>query len=1195
MSNHDELPKDFGSDESNPLNHDDSFEANVDGDKPADKSGKIESEAGKTDSEPTSNPNSKPAARGDISGVFEELMATLGLNVGGDKAQNKFPKNSESADKAEDDQEKLGKSEKSSGFGKGFGTGFGGLGGLNGAGSNAAGRGRGGKTPGGAVLQGLKKPHFSPAVLTLGIVILAALVVFLMSQIWTEILWYREIGYLQVLLKQWGWFFGTGFAIGLIALILTWINLSLVLRFRPTGQKYKLKNVKLSLMQDLAVSRPKWLRFIVSLVVGLYFGYSYCGKWEEFLLAFYGGKFGEKEAQFGLDAGFYIFTLPALQTILEILAYLLVINLALTVFLYFVAGTFEALFKLVSERRKFNFRATFSLRSPRIHVFIMLALGALCYSANIWLSCYSMLLGHNSKFSGAGYTDINANLPARYILAGIGLIVAITCVWAAVRGRIFLPAVAIGAAVVSLVVVGVAYPLIVQRFQVEPNAITMEAPYIKRNIEATLKAYGLENVEKQTYTAKTKVEPGQLREDSESAASLRILDPNIVSPALNQLQQNRQYYGFAKDLSVDRYRLKDGKTHDTVIAVRELNLNGLGRDQRTWVNDHTVYTHGFGVVAAYGNTAQADGRPAFYEEGIPSTGNLGKYEPRVYFGQQSPEYSIVGAKAGAAPMELDYPDDKSANGQVNNTYSGKGGPSVGNLWNRLLYAIKFRSTEILFTDRVNENSQILYDRDPQVRVSKVAPYLTLDSKVYPAVVNMSGKEGDTKRLVWIIDAYTTSNAYPYSAQTDLRDAVEDSLAGNHQLVGGKERINYIRNSVKAVVDAYTGDVTLYEWGGHNPILEAWKHIYPGSVQPTSAIPTDLMHHLRYPKDLFKVQRTLLSRYHVTDAPSFYSGGDFWKLPDDPTKRDVSVGQTANRNGSFEPQPPYYLTMQMPGENKASFALTSTYIPGGNTDRNVLTGFLSVNSEAASLDGKVNPEFGKLRLLELPRDLTVPGPGQVQNNFDSNPSVSTQLNLLRNGGSSILFGNQLTLPMGGGLLYVEPVYIQSRGGTSYPLLRYVLTSFGESIGFAPTLNESLDQLFGGNSGAKAGDATVQKTDAPVSGSSGASAANGATGANSGGTDGNTGSTGGSLTTNPSSGSTSDGGTLSGGTANSGSTGSLNLPVGDLKAALEAARQAMADSKAALTRGDWAAYGQAQQRLAQALEAAVAADQAQRAKP
>ncbi|MGO1315513.1 MAG: UPF0182 family protein, partial [Cellulomonadaceae bacterium] len=630
---------------------------------------------------------------------------------------------------------------------------------------------------------------------------------------------------------------------------------------------------------------------------------------------------------------------------------------------------------------------------------------------------------------------------------------------------------------------------------------------------------------------------------------------SIVSPAFRQLQQNKQYYNFPSVLSVDRYEI-EGQSRDTVIAVRELNLEGLGDDQRNWVNDHTVYTHGFGVAAAYGNQTTADGRPAFYEGGIPSVGALGDYEERIYFGQNSPTYSIVGAPEDAegAPWEFDYPD--ATDRQINTTFptgSIDAGPSIGNLFNKLLYSIKFGSEQILFSDRVTAESQILYDRDPRERVAKVAPYLTLDGKVYPAVVD--------GRVKWIVDGYTTTDGYPYSASRSLEDATSDTLtAANAPTITAlaPEQVNYIRNSVKATVDAYDGSVTLYAWDPEDPILQAWRKAFPATITDMSEISGDLMSHLRYPEDLFKVQRTLLATYHVTTASEFFSGQDFWQSPVEPTDR------TQNTNKPL--QPPYYLTLQMPDADEPSFSLMSTFIPGGNSDRQILTGYLAVNAETGSAPGKPAENYGKITLLELPRDSTVSAPGQVQNDFDSDTEINEQLNVLRLGNSTVRNGNLLTLPLGGGLLYVQPVYVQSSGGTQIPLLRKVLVAFGDRLGFADTLEEALDQVFDGDAGLdldEIDEPPVVVPDTPLD-------------PDEGGTD--------EPTTEP----------TEEPTAEPTPTTEPTTPVAgsareQLDTALQDAAQAMREADEALRAGDFAAYGEAQQRLSTAIEQALAAEE------
>ena len=601
------------------------------------------------------------------------------------------------------------------------------------------------------------------------------------------------------------------------------------------------------------------------------------------------------------------------------------------------------------------------------------------------------------------------------------------------------------------------YPAIIQRFQVDPSARTLEADYIQRNIEATRDAYGISDVVEIAYEASTDTSAGALRADAETTANIRIIDPALVTDAFAQLEQFRQYYQFPQYLDVGRYMV-DGESTDTVLAAREINLDGL--NSQTWYNNTVVYTHGYGVVAAFGNQRTEDGQPRFIESGIPVSAVLGDYEPRIYFGENSPPYSIVGGPDGSTPLELDFPS--GGEGNENNatyTFAGDGGPKLDSLFSQLLFALKFQSEQIILSDAISSDSQILYDRHPADRVQKVAPYLTLDNDPYPAIVD--------GRVVWIVDGYTTTSDYPYSTPVNVSEAIADTYRPSPQLAF--DTVNYMRNSVKATVDAYSGEVVLYAWDTEDPLLSAWSKIFPTTIAPQSDMSEALLDHVRYPSDLFKVQRNILGAYHVTDAGTFYSSEDEWVTPNDPVSNPAAPRL----------QPPYYLTLQVPGSDEPAFSLYSTFIPRatGEASRNVLYGYLAANADYGD-------DYGQLTLLRLPKQTTVPGPGQVQAQFDSDAEVGQQLNLLRQGQTEVISGNLLTLPVGGGLLYVQPVYVRSTGDTSYPLLRKILVSFGEKIAFEDTLNEALDALFGGDSGANAGDSLepvgtpAEETEAPA---------------------------------------------------------------------------------------------------------------------
>ena len=1008
-------------------------------------------------------------------------------------------------------------------------------------------------TPGAA--DGPRRP--GPLAWTLGILAALAAVVIFLSRTWTEVLWFDQLGFARVVWTQWiaaGVMFVVGF---LMMFGAVFAAITRAYRSREIGLPHDEATRNLEAYRTAVEPMRRALTWGVPGVLALLASaWELAPHWQEALLAIHSHSFGVTDPQFGLDISFYVFILPVLEIVVSFLSRVVVIAGIASVVVHYLYGG-------VSVARKPHFT-----RAARLHLTVFLALFSVLHGAGYWLGRYSSLYASNTKFDGAGYTDVHASIPAQAILAAISVAVAVLFVASARTSSWRLPVTGVTVMVISALIVGVAYPVVIQKFVVDPNAQREESEYIDRNIKATLSAYGLGDVEASAYNAKTTAEAGQLMDDAESTTSIRLLDPNLVSPAFKQRQQNKQYYSFDSQLNVDRYGVS-GESRDTVIAVRELSQEGLENGQRTWINDHTVYTHGYGVVTAYGNTASSDGSPAFWEGGIPSEGELGDYEPRIYFGKSTPSYSIVGGDDGGNPRELDYPDDSAPSGQINTTFSGSGGPNVSNPFNRLLYATKFAEMNILFSHEVRSGSQILYDRDPAKRVAKVAPWLTLDGNPYPAVIDDDDDPSTPKRVKWILDGYTTTNNYPYSQHESLEDSMSDATTGQASLLGAPKESNYVRNSVKAVVDAYDGSVKLYEWDEQDPLLDAWQSVFPGTVTPMSEMSADLMAHMRYPEDLFKVQRTVMATYHVTDPEDFYSGGDFWKVPDDPTKEGDS------------PQAPYYLTLKMPDQDEASFSLSSVYIIGGNTDRNVLTGFLAVDSETASGEpGVRNPDYGKLRLLELPRSSNVSGPGQVQNNFNSDGNASQVLNLLSQQGSQVIKGNLLTLPVGGGLLYVQPVYVQSSSGTQYPLLRKVLVSFGDKIGFADTLKEALNQVFGGDSGATTGQEVVDGDSAAANDTSSSTDASGQPSAAPSADPTATGSPGAQAPSASAQPSTSA-------SASGSAPASGGDPQTDLNAALADAKTAMDDSNKAMQSGDWTAYGEAQTRLNNALNRAVEA--------
>ncbi|MGO4104914.1 UPF0182 family protein [Leifsonia sp. YAF41] len=943
----------------------------------------------------------------------------------------------------------------------------------------------------------------APLAITAAIIVGLVVVFFIVAGLYTDVLWFDQLGFLNVLTTQWV-AAGVMFLIGFFAMAVpVWVSIQLAYRLRPIYAKL---NSQLDRYQQVIEPLRRLAMWGLPTLLGLFAGVAAATRWQTTLMWLNRTEVGRVDPQFHFDVSFYLFDLPFFQSLLGFASAVVLICALVTVATCYLYGSL-----------RISGREVLISKAARVQIAVTASLYLLLQAISIWFDQYSTLTDTNDLITGAGYTDVNATIPGRAILAGIAAVVAILFLVTAIIGRWRLPIIGTVLLIVSSLLIGSLYPWVVQRFQVDPSAKTLESEYIQRNIDLTRDAYNLSKIDVVPYNATTTAEPGALRADAETTANIRILDPAIVSDAFSQLEQFKQYYQFPSNLDVDRYTI-DGKSQDTVVAVRDLKLEGLNAGN-TWVNSTVVYTHGYGVVAAYGNQRTVDGQPVFLESGIPSVGSLGKYEPRVYFGETSPTYSIVGAPKGAKPVELDYPSGTDGAQQTYTTFTGDGGPKLDNVFTKLIYALKFQSEQIFLSDSVNKDSQIIYDRDPIERVKKVAPYLTLDTNAYPSVVD--GK------IKWIVDGYTTSASYPYSTPVGLSAATADTE--NPAQPYALDQINYMRNSVKATVDAYDGSVTLYAWDTEDPILKTWEKIFPSTVKPMSEMSGDLMSHVRYPADMFKVQRAMLGQYHVTDPGSFYSHDDAWTTPNDP------VSPVANPTL----QPPYFLTMQMPDQKAPSFSIYSTFIPdaSGATSRNVLTGYLSANADAGSTKGERAADYGKLTLLTLPKDDTVPGPGQVQAKFNADPVVSTQLNLLKQGQSKVLNGNLLTLPVGGGLLYVQPVYVQSTGGGGYPLLQKVLVAFGDQIAFEDTLDTALNVLFGGVSGANAGDTTVPPSTGPTPGT---------------GTAPGNGTTPGTSTGNP-------------------------ATDAELRSLLDVAKQAMADKQAALEAGDFAAYGVADKKL------------------
>ena len=842
------------------------------------------------------------------------------------------------------------------------------------------------------------------------------------TNLWTDRLWFRSVGYGQVFTTVLVTRVGLFLILGILFAGLVIGNGFVAWRLRPDVLPTRRDDPAFRYRVALVpVARP--ITLALGLILIVFAGSVGAGHWDTFQMWLHGGHFGIKDPQFGKDVGFFVFDYPWMRFLASYAFAIVVLSVLVAAFVHYIYGGI-----------RLGGRGPRVSRGAQVHLLMLIGVGVLVQGFSYWLDRFGFAVEPSSLFDGIGYTDAHARIPAHNILVGVAVVCAVLFVGGALLRSWVLPGVSLSLLLLTAVLIGGIWPFVMQSFQVKPSEPDKEGPYIGRNIRATRDAYDVAATRPHHYTAKTSLTGAELSRTAESRVSSRLLDPTLIAPAFEQLQQVRGYYSVPPTLDVDRYRLaKNAAPQDIIIAARELNLDGLQPSQRNWANEHTVYTHGYGVVAALGNRRGPQGAPVWVEKDIPPVGDLKfKVPPRIYFGEASPTYSIVGRPSGASPIEVDIPRGDGGGGSsranaTQNTYNGTGGVPVGGLFAKTLYAFKFAEPNIILSSRVNPASRILYERHPRDRVRKVAPWLTIDGDTYPAVVG--------GRLVWIVDAYTTSNDYPYSQHRSLREATDDTLTRGSAVLP-TDQVNYMRNSVKAVVDAYDGSVDLYAWDAKDPVLKAWMKVFPGVVKPRSAIKEPLLEHLRYPVDLFKVQRDVLREYHVIDPQTFYEGSERWKVPEDPAGSGNSL------------QPPYYLSISTPGQKGGPyFSLTTVYLPNS---RQNLASFVSVNSEATDRG------YGKMQILQLPSDTQVGGPSQIANTFSSDQGLKQALLPFSQGNDAVIQrGNLLTLPVGNGLLYVQPVYIkrQAAEGT-YPVLQFVAASFGKDVGFGQTLDEAL---------------------------------------------------------------------------------------------------------------------------------------------
>lgn len=729
-------------------------------------------------------------------------------------------------------------------------------------------------------------------------------------------------------------------------------------------------------------------------VLGFLNGLAMSAQWETFRIAAAGATFGYNDPQFGRDIGWWVFRMPALESVLSWSTDLLILATLLTLVVHVADGAIQPWAKLKGF-------------APHVkaHLSVLLAFIVLTRAYGYWLDIWMLNLSLRGQVAGASYTDVHAQLPAYWILIGISIVTAGLLLLNIRTKGWRLPAIAIGVWVGAAIIVGGIYPAIIQRFAVAPNEARLEQPYIDRNIEMTRKAFDLAEVKTQPFAASDTLTAADVTAEKLTVGNVRLWDPSIVKQSYGQLQTLRPYYEFA-DVDVDRYII-NGAKRQVLVSAREMNSSMLADTAQTWVNRHLVYTHGFGLVMSPASEFDSRGLPRFYVGDIPpklssavatNSPAIVQKQPRIYFGEDTTEYVIVDTSL----PEFDYPL-----GEKNATYTYKGskGVKVGGLMSRIAWAMRLGSSQVLFSSYIKPDSRVLMRRDLTSRLNELAPWLSFEDDPYPVIVD--------GRIVWIIDAYTHSEMYPYS----------------QPLSGG---VNYLRNSVKVTVDAFTGETTFYAFDETDPVLKAWRSVFPTLITSGDKIPAAIREHFRYPEGLFSAQAEVYRTYHMTDTQVFYNKEDQWQIP----------GEAQGK-----PMAPFFVLLQLPGNAEEHFYLMQPYTP---RNRDNMIGWMAASSDPE--------DYGKRTVYEFPKERVILGPEQISARINQDSAISPQLSLWNQRGSRVLFGNMVVIPLKNSIVYVQPLFLQAEQ-TAIPELTRVIVAYADKVEMARTLEEALLKVFG----------------------------------------------------------------------------------------------------------------------------------------
>lgn len=821
--------------------------------------------------------------------------------------------------------------------------------------------------------------------------------------------WFEETGFTQILLRSLTAQALTGIAAGLITAIFLitnflWANHSKIewigiLPASLTGQ-------------PISVTNKFIARIIVllSLIIGLFTGIIGAASWETALKYISAVPFGVSDPIFNTDLGFYIFTLPFYSLVSGLAKFVITITLIGTAGIYILRGKlhFRRLLGMFTNSNKSDDKRLFDSMSG-FHIGILFFLLFAISAIDTYLARYDLLYSQTGPVLGASYTDVNIMIPILNTLAIVYLIAAATAFLLSVSGRIF----PFLATLVLLAVVNFAsllVPEIVQRFIVAPNELSRETPYIKNNIQATREAYNLDTIEESEIQSDKPLTASDIEENNLTIKNVRLWDRDPLLSTFSQIQEIRTYYEFIS-VDNDRYNI-DGEIRQIMLSPRELSADSL--PNKNWINEHLTFTHGFGMTAGPVNQVTPEGLPVLFVKNIPPVAEkkeLAVSQPRIYFGEIANDYIVVNTNS----REFDYPKGEE---NVYTKYDGSGGVRIDSFWKKLMLSLNFNSMKLFLSGDITDQSRIMYNRNIKERVAKVAPFLTYDRDPYSVIAD--GK------IYWILDAYTLTDRYPYSQRVDF--------ANNNA--------NYIRNSVKAVVDAYNGKVSLYIADSNDPIVKTYAKMFPGAFQSMDKLPEKLKNHLRYPEDIFSAQSAVYTIYHMTEAQNFYNKEDQWEIP-------AIAGEEVQADGTqTSAMSPRHLIMKLPNGSEEEFILMLPFTPRAKD--NLAAWMVARN------DGE---NYGKLGIYKFPKDKLVFGPKQIMSRISQDAEISRQISLWDQRGSQVIQGQLLVIPIENSLIYVRPLYLKAETG-KIPELKRVIVAYENKIAMEETLEEGLGRIFSG---------------------------------------------------------------------------------------------------------------------------------------